>query len=179
MTPAQLELLKYPIGKFVAPDTVSDALLNEWITTIEGLPKKLNNAVQSLSDEQLDTPYRPEGWSVRQVIHHIADSHMNAYLRFKLALTEDTPTIKPYDEQAWAMLFDYTTEVESSLQLITALHAKWALLLKGMSSKDFEKQYYHPENKQYSTLQHVTGMYAWHSNHHLAHITHLAKRSDW
>ena len=175
-----IENLKYPIGKFSAPKEFSPALMKQWIHAIEELPSKLRSAVIHLNDQQLDTPYRDGGWTVRQVVHHIPDSHMNAYIRFKLAMTEDIPTIKPYFEDRWAELADYrNTPVEPSLSLLDALHYRWELLLKTMTDDDFKKKYHHPESHKDFELRTVLALYAWHGNHHLAHITSLLIREGW
>jgi uncharacterized damage-inducible protein DinB len=171
--------LKYPIGKFAHEGKISRKQRSEWIKDIKTLPKQLKEAVAGLSDEQLDTPYRHEGWTVRQVIHHIADSHMNSMVRFKLALTEDTPTVKPYNEADWANLADSKMPVKVSLELIKHLHARWVVLLKSMTSEDFAKSFMHPTSQTTSSLDRVLGIYAWHGKHHLAHITELKKRKNW
>jgi len=136
----------------------------------------LADSVNLMSESQLDTPYRPGGWTIKQVIHHIADSHMNAYSRFKMALTEDNPTIKPYDESAWAKLADASLAIDSSMAIIKAVHFKWAVILESMTDEDFQKTYFHPEKKRSQTLAEVTLMYTWHSKHHLAHV-HLPSLS--
>lgn len=176
----ELEKLKYPIGQFVPPVAVSDQDLQNYISVIENHPAKLRSLVSDFSEEQLNTPYRPKGWTVKQVIHHLADSHMNALIRFKLALTEDTPTVKPYFEDEWARLGDYkTTPIEVSLILLESLHKRWINLLKSMSKKDFEKSFFHPEHGKEFSLDEITAMYSWHSEHHLAHIEELKKRIGW
>jgi hypothetical protein len=136
--------------------------------------------VAGLDQEQLDTPYRPGGWTVRQVVHHIGDSHINSIVRFKLALTEETPTIRPYDEALWAELPDSrTAPVDPSLALIDTLHARWVLLLRSMSEQDFERRFHHPEHDRTFTLARTLAMYAWHGQHHIAHITRLRERMGW
>ena len=174
-----IELLKYPIGKFQKPELILDQNLEEAITYLGMFPQYLEETVQSFSEEQLSTPYRPGGWTVMQLIHHLSDSHMNALIRFKLALTEVNPTIKPYDEAAWAQLEDYSLPVSESLTLIKGIHLKWAIVLKSMQSQDFEKTYFHPESQSSVSLSEVTLMYQWHSQHHLAHIQHLMIREKW
>ncbi|HET6566733.1 MAG TPA: putative metal-dependent hydrolase, partial [Rhodothermales bacterium] len=147
---------------------------------VAGAPRSLRKAVQGLSEEQLRTPYRPGGWTVRQVVHHLPDSHLNAYARYKLALTEDTPTIKPYDEAAWAELADTdVVPMETSLVLLETLHERWVALLKRMQVEDFQRQYRHPEHGSLFTLERVLGLYAWHGRHHVAHITGLRERNGW
>jgi hypothetical protein len=148
------------------------------IQTIRLLPERLKAAVNGLDEEQLDTSYREEGWTIRQVVHHLGDSHMNAYIRYKLALTEDWPTIKPYDEKAWASLPDSRLPIDDSLALITALHQRWVELLETMNDDDFRKGYAHPEHGR-QNLAKVLAMYDWHSRHHTAHITSLRARKGW
>lgn len=149
------------------------------IQTLRLLPERLQAAVNGLDDHQLDTPYREEGWTVRQVVHHVADSHANAYIRFKLALTEDWPTIKPYDEAAWAALHDSMwLPIDGSLALITALHGRWVALLDSLSDEDFQKGYNHPESGHVN-LARVLSLYDWHCRHHTAHITRLRTAKGW
>jgi hypothetical protein len=170
--------LRYPVGRFSFTDA-DEKSRAEWITEIARLPERLRAAVKGLSDAQLDTPYRPDGWTVRQVVHHVPDSHMNALIRFKFALTVDVPRILAYDEAKWAKLPDGRSgPVEPSLQLLDGLHARWTLLLRSMSAADFERQLEHPENGM-MTLNRMLALYAWHSRHHVAHITELAKREGW
>ena len=150
------------------------------IDAIARAPDDLRGAVRGLSDTQLETPYRPEGWTVRQVVHHVPDSHMNAYVRFKLALTEDVPTIKPYDEGEWAKLSDVRdTPIETSLTLLAALHDRWVLLLRAMTPGDFGRQLNHPDWEAPLSLDMVLALYAWHGAHHTAHITNLRQRMGW
>ena len=175
--------LRYPIGNFewLQPDTpeASAKAREEQIDVLAKTPLQMRSAVQGLSAPQLDTPYRPEGWTVRQVVHHVPDSHMNAYMRFKLALTEHQPEIKTYREDEWAKLADSTiTPVEVSLQLLAALHSRWVDLLRSMKASDFERTLYHPE-RGVLTLEQMLALYAWHSAHHLAHITTLRERMHW
>lgn len=172
-----IEFLKYPIGKFKAPNEISSEEISGCIEIIKKFPSDIFTAVSPLSVAQLDTPYRPGGWTVRQLVHHCADSHMNAYLRFKLALTEENPTIKPYDEGEWAKLQDARLPIESSLVIIRAIHMKWGVLLDSMSKEDFSRTYFHPEKGKSQMLSEVTLMYAWHSQHHLAHVQHLVIRN--
>ena len=176
----ELETLRYPVGKFSAPKEFSTALSREWIGAIEDLPKKLNQAVTNLDDTQLDTPYRDGGWTVRQVVHHLADSHMNSYIRFKLAMTEDLPTIKPYFEERWAELEDAKhAPVEISLSLLEALHKRWVAFLKTLTEDDLKRKFHHPESNRDFELRAILALYAWHSNHHLAHIATLKERKGW
>lgn len=174
-----IEYLKYPIGKFQKPGHVSEKNLTEAIAYLRAFPEYLSESVEEFTDAQLNTPYRPGGWTVREVIHHLADSHMNALIRCKLALTEPNPTIKPYDEASWAKLDDYTLPVNISLNLVKGIHEKWTLILDSISPSDFEKTYFHPESQKSSPLSEVTLMYHWHSMHHLAHIQHLVLREKW
>jgi hypothetical protein len=171
---------RFPIGHFEINGGITEAQRMEWMNDIEQLPSLLIAAVKGLTQEQLDTPYRDGGWTVRQVVHHIADSHMNSYLRFKLALTEDRPTIKPYYEDRFAELADTAqAPIELSLTLIEALHTRWILLLKSMSESDYARSFFHPESEKFVRLDYNLGSYSWHGRHHLAHITSLAKRLGW
>ncbi len=171
--------LRYPVGRFQSPQEITATQRDEWIATLEALPGKLRDATSGLSEEQIDTPYRSGGWTVRQVIHHLADSHSNASLRMRLALTEDVPVIKPYFEAKWAELPDAkSADVAVSLQLLEALHQRLVTLLRGLTEEQFARQYRHPEMGEMAMDQ-VLGLYAWHSRHHLAHITGLRERSGW
>jgi hypothetical protein len=169
---------RYPIGRFERPETISSEDRANAIATLAELPEQLRNAVEGLGSAQLNTPYRDGGWTVRQLVHHIADSHMNAFIRVRLALTEDWPTIKPYDEKAWATLHDSAAPIEWSLELIESLHARWVMLLQSFTEDQWIRGYRHPENGK-STLDLVTLLYAWHSLHHVAHITHLRVSEGW
>jgi uncharacterized damage-inducible protein DinB len=170
--------LRFPVGRFTFT-SADDTSRAECISIIAELPSKMRAAVTGLSDAQLDTRYRPEGWTVRQVVHHVPDSHLNAYIRFKLALTEDVPTIKPYDEQSWANLADSKdTPVETSLTLLESLHQRMTILLKSMKPEDFTRQLNHPERGP-MTVDSVLALYAWHGPHHVAHVTELRKREGW
>lgn len=168
--------LRFPIGKF---DAAAYASREENIKTIADLPSNVRAAVAGLTDEKLDTPYRPEGWTLRQTVHHIADSHINSFCRFKLALTEDeAPTIRPYYEDRWAELADSKLPVEVSLAIIDGVHSRWAELLRSMNDADFEREFVHPETGSWK-LEKVLGLYAWHSLHHTAHITGTRGRNGW
>jgi uncharacterized damage-inducible protein DinB len=169
---------RYPIGRFNAPTASPPSIRSAHIETIRQLPASLRKAVDGLSDAQLDTPYREGGWTVRQVVHHVADSHANSYIRFKLALTEDWPTIKPYDEGAWAKLADSGLPLDVSLEWIEAMHVRWVALLESMTEEEFQKGYNHPENGRQS-LARTLALYDWHSRHHTAHITGLRSRQGW
>ena len=175
------DTLRYPTGRFHRPrGPLTDVQRREMIDVVARTPTDLRAAVRGLSDAQLDTPYRPDGWTVRQVVHHVPDSHMNAFIRFKLALTEDTPMIKPYDEAAWAKLPDVRdTPVETSLTLLTSLHDRWVRLLRAMTSSDFARKMNHPEWDAPLSLDTVLALYAWHGPHHIAHITVLKQRQGW
>jgi uncharacterized damage-inducible protein DinB len=170
--------IKYPIGKFQFDGDITKSVTKDWINEIEEFPSLLRDAVKDLDNEQLDTPYRSGGWTLRQVIHHLADSHMNAYVRFKLALTEEKPVIKPYDETKWAELSDYKLPIDISLSLLEALHKRWTNLLRSLSPADMEKTFIHPDSGEVSVGKNI-GIYAWHGRHHLAHITSLCSRKSW
>ncbi|KAF2326246.1 YfiT family bacillithiol transferase [Flavobacterium daemonense] len=180
MEELDLEKLKYPIGKFVIPDNYSSEYILNKIEEIASFPERLKKETILLNDEQLDTPYRPGGWTVRQVIHHCAESHMNCFIRIKWALTENNPVIKAYDEALWCDLPDnLTMPIEPTLDLLSGLHFRIAYLLKNLPDSDLEKSFIHPENNSELQLKRIIGMYAWHSNHHLAHITNLKKLKNW
>ena len=165
-----LEQLKYPVGKWKWPETVTENEIGEAIVAIADLPSQLIEAVKGLNDQQLDTPYRPEGWSIRQVVHHLADSHMNAYMRFKWALTEDNPTIKPYDQAKWAELADNKAEPMVSLMIITGIHKRWVDIMQHMAASDWDLTLKHPEHNRQLILRMLVMQYAWHGRHHLQHI---------
>jgi hypothetical protein len=180
MKTSDLELLKYPIGKFIAPEIYTDAYLLEKINEIEDFPEKIKSETLLLTNEQLDTQYRPEGWTIRQVIHHCAESHMNCYIRIKWALTENNPVIKYYHEDLWSELNDsLTMPITPSITLLEGLHYRLAYLMKSLSKIDLEKSFIHPEHGKEFKLKEIIGMYAWHGNHHLAQITELKKRNNW
>ena len=171
--------LRYPIGKFLYDGLTNDEQKQARLEEIAQTPKKLRTAVHGLSETQLDTEYRPGGWTVRQVIHHVPDSHLNAYIRFKLALTEDDPTIKPYAEDRWAELADSkATPVEVSLTLLDSLHDRWVRLLRSLTEEEWKRTFRHPELGP-MTLEKTLALYAWHGKHHVAHITELRKRMSW
>ena len=170
--------LRYPIGRFRPPAASTPGIRAAQIETLRRLPERLRAAVAGLNDAQLDTPYRDGGWTVRQVVHHFADSHANSVIRFKLALTEDWPTIKPYDEAAWARLPDTRLPIDSSLVFIDGLHARWVALLESMSEEDFQRGFNHPERGRHESATSLA-LYEWHSRHHTAHITSLRARMGW
>ncbi len=171
--------LRYPVGKFAWPEKVADRERRRYIQEIEDAPAKLRAAVKGLTEAQLDTPYRHGGWTVRQVVHHLPDSHMNAYIRFKLAVTEDEPTIKPYEQQLWAELPEAkTAPIEMSLELMDSLHRRWVLMLKAMKPAEFARKFKHPEMGVLD-LDNYVAQYAWHGRHHVGHITSLRERMHW
>ncbi len=174
-----MEDLRYPIGKYTPQETHTQEELNAFVLRIQTLPQRLEKTVQGLSENQLDTPYREGGWTVRQVIHHVADSHMNAYIRAKWVLSEKTPLIKAYDEKRWAETGETSADPALSLALLSALHAKWVVLLKTLTPDQLTQEYIHPDTKKNVALHNMVGMYAWHGDHHLAHITELKKRMHW
>jgi len=171
--------LRFPIGRFEPQESYTAQQRTQFIDEIAATPQRLRQAVSGLSGEQLETPYRPEGWTVRQVVHHVPESHMNSYIRFKLALTEEKPTIKPYDENAWAKLPDVgQTPLEVSLTLLDSLHSRWTVLLRSLSESQFKRQFTHPDIGL-MTLEKNLALYAWHGAHHIAHITRLRDRMAW
>ncbi|ULC60599.1 bacillithiol transferase BstA [Flaviramulus sp. BrNp1-15] len=180
MTGQELQNLKYPIGQFNCPTNISKQHIENWISILEEFPNRLENLVKDLTDKQLDTPYRPEGWTVRQVVHHLSDSHHHSYTRFKWSLTEDKPIIKAYFEERWAELIDAkTAPIKMSLQHLRAIHTKLTYLLKTLNDDDLNKCFIHPETNSEVPLKKNIGIYAWHSNHHYVHIENLLKRENW
>jgi hypothetical protein len=171
--------LRYPIG-YYEPRPFSGKQKEEWLNDIKFLPQLLENAVINLDEAQLLTPYREDGWTIQQLVHHVADSHMNAYIRFKLGLTEENPTIRGYDQAAWALLND--TEklpINISLTLLYALHTRWYSVISDLRLEDWERTVFHPEHQKEMTLWYLLGMYAWHGRHHVAHITSQRERNKW
>ena len=170
-----LEELKFPTGRFTPSENYDEATILNLIDEIAALPKNLRDATEELSEQQLETPYRPEGWTIRQVVHHLADSHMNAYIRTKLALTEDEPNIKPYDEATWAELPDGKIDpIDLSLDILEAVHRRWVIVLHNMEPSDLDRVYVHPEYGTRVSLKEVIATYAWHGRHHLGHVLLVA-----
>lgn len=171
--------LQYPLGPFEPPAPITSEERDRFVHHLDALPDAVRTAVEGLSDDQLDAPYRPDGWTVRQVVHHLADSHLNGYVRFRWTLTEDEPTIKAYDQDAWAELSDARhMAVASSLTLLDALHARWVRLGRSLSDADWARAFYHPKSGR-MTLDGALALYAWHGRHHTAHITALREREGW
>lgn len=171
--------LKYPIGTY-EPQAFSEQQKEKWLLDIHFLPQELEYAVQNLDAYQLDTPYREGGWTVKQLVHHIADSHMNAYIRFKLALTEDNPSIKTYDEKQWALLNDVEAlPINVSVTLLHALHQRWHTAIQNLSDEQWQRFVFRPEQQKQQTIWFLLGLYAWHGKHHLKHITALKERMGW
>jgi uncharacterized damage-inducible protein DinB len=169
--------LSYPIGKF-EPQLYTAQQKLDWIAAVKFLPEQLEMALQGLDENQLHTPYRPSGWTIHQLVHHIADSHLNGYIRIKLALTEDAPIIKPYDQDAWVTTADIALPYNVATTLVHAIHKKWVLLFEKMTATDFERIYNHPENGAV-TLWHMLGLYAWHGLHHVTQINDCRTRNNW
>jgi len=169
---------RYPIGKY-EPQAFSQEQKEKWLLDIRFLPEELERSVLNLDMVQLHTPYRDDGWTVQQLVHHVADSHMNAYIRFKLALTEETPTIKPYEEKLWAQLPDNELPVNISLTLLHALHQRWYATIRNLTQTDWERMVVHPEHGRKMSLWFLLGMYAWHGKHHTAHIYSLRESKGW
>lgn len=174
-----MEDLRFPIGKY-EPLPYSEETKKKWLADLRFLPTDVEHAVANLDEHQLDTPYREGGWNVRQVVHHLADSHMNALIRFKLGLTETHPAIKPYDEAAWALLNDVTAvPINVSITLLHALHLRWVACLQELTREQWDREIFHPEHQQEMSLWYLLGNYAWHGRHHVAHITRLRERNNW
>lgn len=172
--------LRYPIGKFAYEGEITRERRDLWIDEIASLPVRLAEALEGLTEERLDSPYRPDGWTVRQVAFHLADSHLNSFARFKLALTEDEPAIKPYEEGRWALLPDSAeAPVAMAQAFVSALHERWAYLLRRMNDAEYARTFFHPASGKTSRLDAALGMYAWHGRHHIAHITSLRERMGW
>ena len=179
MSNEELYKLRFPIGTFQMPNEVTEAQIQEWITIIETLPQRLKATVKDFTEVEWNSPYRPGGWTNKQLVHHILDSHINSYIRFKWALTEDEPMIKAYEEAEWALLKDYEeTPVELSLQLLDLFHQRWIFVLKNLDKGQLQRGFIHPESKKRIGLIENIGVYAWHSNHHLAHLQGFKMRQE-
>ena len=175
-----IEQLQYPIGRYQKPDKFTPDQIQEWITVLQALPSWMDHCIENLDEHQLQVPYREGGWTIQQVVHHVADSHMNAYIRLKLALTEDNPTVKPYDEKAWAELADVSiVPVNVSVTLLHAIHRRMIAVMQRMQPSDWERTYYHPEHKRSFPIWEMVALYAWHSRHHTEHIKQLRQRMNW
>lgn len=174
-----IDTLRYPIGQFSGGATFSPEQTKQHIAAIAELPVKLTELVGKWGDDRLDTPYRPGGWTVRQLVHHVADSHINAYVRTKLALTEDNPTIKPYEEGEWAKLPDSQLDIAVSLVILRNVHQRWVAILESLTETDLQRTYFHPESKRSVPLSEVIAMYVWHGEHHYQHAHRLAQRNGW
>jgi hypothetical protein len=170
MTDQDLYKLKFPIGEFDAPKNITQQHLDQWINAIETLPERIISITKNLNDDELNYKYRPEGWTIKQVVHHCADSHINSIVRFKLAMTEDTPTIRPYYEDRFAKLIDYSEPIDAPISILKGVHQKLGVLLKSFSEDDLKREFVHPEHGQHFSLEETIGTYAWHSDHHFAHI---------
>lgn len=180
MDDAEMESLRYPVGRYAPPDEMNARTRRQAIAVLADFPQQLRLALRKMDDEQFDTPYRPGGWTVRMLTHHLGDSHMNAFLRIRFALTEDRPTIMPYNEDAWAHLHDDMHAPPMwSVQLLEALHARWVMLLQGLDESQWKRAFVHPEHGQQITVEQALFNYAWHCRHHLAHITNLRRRMRW
>lgn len=174
-----IENLRYPIGKYTV-QPFSQEQKEQWLLDLKFLPNELEFAIENLDEAQLVTPYREGGWTVRQLVHHVADSHINAYVRFKLGLTENNPAIKPYEEKEWATLNDVNTvPINVSLTLLHALHQRWVAAIKDIADKQWERVVFHPEHEKEMSLWYLLGMYAWHGKHHVRHVTALRERMGW
>lgn len=170
------EILKYPIGKYIPPTIITDEHIQSWIEDLSNLPALIETSTGNLAEAQLETPYRPDGWTVRQVVHHLADSHVNAYTRFRLAMTEDNPSIRPYKEELWAQLPDARDgDIQLSIAILKAIHQRLVVFLKTLKPEDYSRRYFHPEVQKEFTLGFLLGNYAWHGKHHLAHILSALK----
>lgn len=175
-----MEELKYPIGRFKAPETYTQKQLEEYISTLESFPQKIKQEVENLNAAQLDTPYRLDGWTIRQVVNHCSDSHMNGFIRLKLALTEENPVIKPYVEYLWSELADAKQmPIAPALTILEGVHARWTVVLRSMNNTQWKRRYFHPEKGTDLSMKESTANYAWHCEHHLAHITRLKERMGW
>ena len=170
MTEEILYKLRFPIGEFNKPELITSQHVEDWISTIEALPRAIDTVTKNLSEDELNYRYRPDGWTIKQVVHHCADSHINSITRFKLALTEDAPTIRPYFEDRFAELSDYSESIDASISILKGVHKKLGVLLKSLNQNDLKREFVHPEHGKRFSLEETIGVYAWHSDHHLAHI---------
>ena len=170
MTEQDLYKLKFPIGEFQKPEVITEQNIKVWIASIKALPQSIISATKNLSEDELNYKYRPNGWTIKQVVHHCADSHINSIIRFKLALTENSPTIRPYFEDRFAKLIDYDESIDSAISILSGVHKKLGILLGNMNEEDLKRVFVHPEHGKHFTIEETIGTYAWHSNHHLAHI---------
>ena len=178
MTEQDLYNLRFPIGEFKKPETITKQHIEDWITSIETLPQSIISVTKNLSEKELNYKYRPNGWTIKQVVHHCADSHINSLIRFKLALTENTPTIKPYFEDRFAKLNDYSESIDASISILIGVHKKLGILLKDLTKEELKREFIHPEHGKHFSIEETIGVYAWHSNHHLAHIKQALKYQD-
>ena len=173
-----IDTLRYPVGKFKTPREYTQQDIQTWITTIEKLPAELKEELRLAGENKLDVPYREGGWTVRQVVHHLADSHMNSYIRFKLSMTETDPTVRPYYEDRWAELTDAKSgPVEFSVNLLEALHQRWVYFLRSLTPADFQRRFYHPEHDKHFELREILALYAWHCQHHLGHVRIISRKT--
>ncbi len=170
MTEKELYRLRFPIGEFNTPENITKVHLQDWIQSIESLPQRIQELSKNLSEDELNYKYRPDGWTIKQVIHHCADSHMNSIIRFKLALTEESPIIRPYFEDRFAKLTDYNEPISDAISILNGVHSKLSILLKGLDDNQLKREFIHPEHNQRFSIAETIGVYAWHSNHHYAHI---------
>ncbi len=176
----EIEKQRYPIGKYQRPDGYNEGLVHEWISALRALPSWMDVCIENLDEHQLHTAYREGGWTIQQVVHHLADSHMNMYIRLKLALTEDTPTITPYDENAWAVLPDVNAvPVNISVTLLHALHRRIVAMLERLQGAEWQRAYYHPDHKRNFPIWEIAALYAWHGRHHMEQVRHLRDRMNW
>ena len=179
-TKEELEPFRFPVGRYSVPASISAEDRAKWIENIRSLPQKMRNVVVRLSEDQLNTPYRPEGWTIRQVIHHVADSQLNCYIRYKWTMTENNPTIKAYNQKDWGNLTDSLQgPVDMSLDLLEAVHKRWTWFMDNLNEDDWNRTFVHPENGRKISLNINLSVYSWHSDHHLAHITSLTERMNW
>ena len=175
-----LEHLRYPIGRYQKPETLTPELMQDWINVLDVLPSWMDAYIENLDENQLQVPYREGGWTIQQVVHHVADSHMNAYIRLKVGLTEDNPTVKPYDENAWAELEDVKrVPVNISVTMLHTIHRRMVTVLRHMKAADWERTYFHPQHQRSFPLWEMVALYAWHSRHHTEHIRQLRQRMNW